>query len=706
MRLSIGSRIRLLVAALALGFAVCVLATFRVLSARQADQAIQADGEAVQAALRLSIRERGGLQAKLTRFLATTPRVTMLALADKATALDAIGGLRENAGVDGILLLGSGGKPLATSGLGEVDSVLESVHGQTDKALKGVPSRGIVEADGDPMLVASEPLRIDAYVHGAVVTFLRMDRAMATVLGKNVRGEVAFFHGDRVLGSSLPLRGLRLDGRETTQTVWVNGAPYIARIAPMPGAAAGDRLGVVTLRSVDDATATYRELASAFMAVLAVVTLTALLGGAGFSRTITRPLDAVVAAARVMQRGEWPRRFDSRRKDEVGLLQNVFDDMSIAIQRAQTELLEMIDRDPLTKLDNHRSFKQRLDQEVGRAAVSGGDLALILLDLDRFGEFNESHGHAEGDRLLQGVAAAIQAQSPEFAIVARYGADAFAVLVSQSDSEAIVGLMERYGTVARERGTTASVGAAQYLLHAQESAGFALAAELALSRAQQLGGDRATTFDAFQVAGEGTDPYEVSRFMRDASLATIQALAAAVDAKDPYTKGHSTRVAEMGRDLCAYLGDGPEHVDRIYRSGTLHDVGKIGVPDAILKKPARLEEEERRIMETHPVLGEIIVRKVPQLEDLLPGVRHHHEAYDGKGYPDGLAGDEIPRMARILAVVDTYDAMTSDRPYRKGLPVEVALSEISKGAGTQFDPEMAHAFCAMIRSELTLSRAA
>ena len=134
----------------------------------------------------------------------------------------------------------------------------------------------------------------------------------------------------------------------------------------------------------------------------------------------------------------------------------------------------------------------------------------------------------------------------------------------------------------------------------------------------------------------------------------------------------------------------------IYRCGTLHDVGKIGVPDAILKKPARLDDEEQRVMETHPALGEIIVRRAPQLEDMLPGVRHHHERWDGRGYPDGLMADAIPRLARFIAIADTFDAMTSDRPYRKALTVQQALDEIQRGAGTQFEPSLALAFVRMM----------
>ncbi len=698
MRLTIGTQMRLLVTMVAMGFGLCVLVTFRLLAARQADGAIRADGEAVQSALRTTIRDRGGLQAKLTGYLATSPRVTMLTEGDAVSAQDVIGELRETAGVDGMLLFNADRKRLGAAGFKDPKSAEAAAKELIDKAFEGQSGHTIAEADGDPMLIAVAPFRIGEYVKGAIATFLRMDATMARTTGESVRGDVAFVHQGRILGASLPVGGLRLQEGKAVQTLTIRGVPYVAQYATMPETPEEDRLGVVTLQSVDDATATYRQLTSAFVVVLAAVTAVSLLGGAALTQTLTRPLDRVVRAAQVLQKGEWPAPFNTRRKDEVGLLQQVFDDMTASMQADQARLLAMLDRDPLTELENHRSFKQRLDQEASRAAASDGALSLVLIDLDRFGAYNDDHGHAAGDRLLVSVAQAVRAAAPEFAHAARHGADTFAILMPQVGPDVLDGLMEGFAQAVRGCGATAAVGGAAFHRDAQESGGLALAAGLAVGRAQRLGGDQAVGFDT--VGEEGADPYEVSRLVQDASLATIQALAAAVDAKDPYTKGHSLRVAEMSRDLCAWMGGTPEEVDRIYRSGTLHDVGKIGVPDAILKKPARLEEDERRTMEAHPVLGEIIVRKVPQLEDLLPGVRHHHETYDGRGYPDGLAGDRIPRMARLMAVADTYDAMTSDRPYRKGLPIEVALAEITKGAGTQFDPAMAQAFCEMIRARV------
>jgi HD-GYP domain-containing protein (c-di-GMP phosphodiesterase class II) len=165
-------------------------------------------------------------------------------------------------------------------------------------------------------------------------------------------------------------------------------------------------------------------------------------------------------------------------------------------------------------------------------------------------------------------------------------------------------------------------------------------------------------------------------------------------------------VAEYASELARYVGLPKGEVDLVYITGTLHDVGKIGVPDAILQKEGRLTAEERAIIETHPVLGEIIVRKAPQLAPTLPGVRYHHERWDGLGYPDRLSGKAIPYLARILAVADTFDAMTSNRPYRAGMPRDRALEEINRSAGTQFDSDLARAFVTMMRAPSVLARAA
>lgn len=175
-------------------------------------------------------------------------------------------------------------------------------------------------------------------------------------------------------------------------------------------------------------------------------------------------------------------------------------------------------------------------------------------------------------------------------------------------------------------------------------------------------------------------------------MGTIKALSAAIDAKDPYTQGHSERVAMLSAMLAEKVGYSKEDAERIRISGLVHDVGKIGVAESVLCKPARLTDDEFEQIKRHPTIGYEIIKDIPDLHDILPGVLHHHERFDGNGYPAKLAGEDIPHMARIMALADTFDAMSSNRAYRSGMPREKVFAEFRKCAGTQFDPELVEPF--------------
>lgn len=175
-------------------------------------------------------------------------------------------------------------------------------------------------------------------------------------------------------------------------------------------------------------------------------------------------------------------------------------------------------------------------------------------------------------------------------------------------------------------------------------------------------------------------------------LAFISSLVSAIDARDPYTRGHSVRVALLSRQLAELITLDEEFSSRVYLSGLLHDLGKLGLDDSILRKQGPLTAEERTLVEQHPVIGHDIVKSIPAFADLLPGVRHHHERWDGAGYPDRLAGNDIPLMARIMAVADAFDAMASDRPYRSGMPFDRVTAVLESGSGSQWCPEIIEAF--------------
>ena len=190
-----------------------------------------------------------------------------------------------------------------------------------------------------------------------------------------------------------------------------------------------------------------------------------------------------------------------------------------------------------------------------------------------------------------------------------------------------------------------------------------------------------------------------TRENKNLSLNIVKALAQAIDAKDAYTNGHSERVAEYSREIAKRYGYSEEQQDGIYMMGILHDVGKIGVPDAVINKPERLTDEEYDLIKQHPVLGENILKKIREMPKLSIGARWHHERYDGKGYPDGLVGTDILEEARIIAVADAYDAMTSRRSYRGILSQEHVRAEIEKGKGSQFDPVFADIMLQMISED-------
>jgi HD-GYP domain-containing protein (c-di-GMP phosphodiesterase class II) len=194
-----------------------------------------------------------------------------------------------------------------------------------------------------------------------------------------------------------------------------------------------------------------------------------------------------------------------------------------------------------------------------------------------------------------------------------------------------------------------------------------------------------------------------SRKVEEMNIQVVSALAAAIDAKDNYTNGHSSRVAEYSRMIAARSGYSKPEQDEIYLMGLLHDVGKIGVPDEVINKPSKLTEEEFDLIKRHPVIGNSILGSIKERPKLATGARWHHERYDGKGYPDGISGEQIPEEARIIAVADAYDAMTSRRSYRDVMPRDKVRSEIEKGIATQFDPRFARIMLQMMDEDTDYS---
>ena len=353
------------------------------------------------------------------------------------------------------------------------------------------------------------------------------------------------------------------------------------------------------------------------------------------------------------------------------------------------------DRDPLTGLSNHRAFHARLEEEAEEARRGGTSLAIAVLDLDNFKFFNDAYGHAVGDEVLHQVASVLRAACRPRDTLARFGGDEFALLMPDvgldTTAEAVRARLAgsigdiRYQPLAAG-GTIPiglSVGVALFPAEAPTRLAVMQIADERLRRAKSgAGGDA----EAQQV--------RVALCRSVEGFSMLDALVTAVDTKDRYTRRHSEDVMALGLGIARRLGLTEADRHTVAVAALLHDLGKIGVPDHILRKPARLTEEEFEAVQRHPSIGAAIVAAVPGLEATLDAVRHHHERWDGAGYPDGLRGDQTPLLARLLAVADAYSAMTTDRPYRKGLTAAAARRTLEQGAGMQWDPACVAAFLA------------
>ncbi len=365
--------------------------------------------------------------------------------------------------------------------------------------------------------------------------------------------------------------------------------------------------------------------------------------------------------------------------------------------RLLAEAQERADCDPLTGLLNHRAFQKKLADETDRVQRESTTLAVVMLDLDNFKFFNDVYGHAVGDKVLRLVAGRLQQVCRTYDTVARFGGDEFALLIPcvgrplAADIEArlraaLSGLAHHPDAAGAAIPITVSVGVALFPYRDQDRHEVLRQADTRLLRSKTGG---AADTEADQVRGHMVRSIE-GFSMLDALVTAVDNTA--VDNKDRYTRRHSEDVMEYSMMIARELGMDEAVLQVIGVAALLHDVGKIGVPDAILRKPGMLTEEEARVVRQHPMLGTALVTTVPGLEDTLDAVRHHHERWDGGGYPFGLKGEGTPLSARLMAVADAFSAMTTDRPYRKGMDRTKALTNLEAGAGTQWDPQCVDAF--------------
>lgn len=369
----------------------------------------------------------------------------------------------------------------------------------------------------------------------------------------------------------------------------------------------------------------------------------------------------------------------------------------VDMERAISDRLSVeVNRDDLTGLFNRRYLQEELKRKIGQEKKY--PFALIFMGLDSFKHFNEAYGYQAGNRLLVEVADIVVKTVNDLGKVFRYGGDEFAVLVEDADRERALALAETLRRNIRQASApppdsyykydaTVSLGVAFYPLDAATGEELLVKAGQALYKAREISGDKVEAYySVLECLRAGIDGFEMNAFNK------LDIFLAIINAKDRYTYGHSERVLIYASVIASLIGMPLPAKKNLQYGAYLHDIGKLEIDRTILNKPGKLDEDEWTVMQKHPLWGADIARQIRSLAPAVPAILFHHERFDGSGYPFELTGKEIPLEGRIMALADSFDAMTVERPYRKAQPYREAVREITVNRKTQFDPDIANVF--------------
>lgn len=353
--------------------------------------------------------------------------------------------------------------------------------------------------------------------------------------------------------------------------------------------------------------------------------------------------------------------------------------------------------DGVTGVFNHRYFQTRIEEEIQRANETNSTLGMIMIDLDNFKKYNDNFGHKAGDILLSKTSEIFMNEKEKQDIVFRYGGDEFAILLPEACSGRILSVIERIRNAFDEMygleevftlpdKVTLSAGYSIYPDLARNKDELIMQSDSALYQAKNMGRNNVQLY---------RDIFEDIKVIFDSDeklFIGLRALLGTVSAKDKYTLGHSERVMDYAEMIGREMRLDMEKIRLLKIAALLHDIGKVEIPESVLNKNEPLTEEDIKMLQRHPDYSADILEPLSGIELLIDSIKHHHERFDGTGYPSGISGDEIPIEARILCVADSFDAMLSDRPYRKGMRFEEVITELKENAGTQFDPFIIEVF--------------
>jgi diguanylate cyclase (GGDEF)-like protein len=388
-----------------------------------------------------------------------------------------------------------------------------------------------------------------------------------------------------------------------------------------------------------------------------------------------------------------------------------------AVAEAMAQIEARASRDRLTGVANRETLLAALVGSVERAARSGRPLAVAFVDVDRFKAINDAYGHASGDSVLRQVAALVSRSVRAGDVVGRYGGEEFMVILPDTDAEGARRVAERLRTTVmrsplriaggEDLQTTVSVGIAAGAGAELRLDVLVAEADAAMYLAKSRGRNQTRVFaelgaDApFIAARAASDRQEVAAAIGQwAGMTMIQGLASLLAPQPAHRGRPSDMIAATATGLAARMGVPDAEIEQIRLASLLHDAGKLAVPPEILDKSDPLTETEWHTVTEHARLGETVIEQATSLRAVIPMILHHHERYDGSGYPDGLTGRAIPIGARIVAIADAYQAMVRDRPHQKAISHDAALAELQRHAGSQFDPDLVAAFCELYAHEV------